>query len=952
MNSYNELITLIDAVINRNGVQAITGQVLNGVLKAMVQQLGAGYSLGGVAKPTDDPGTPEAPVCYFASEVGTYTNFGGVSIVAGELALLCYDMTDGWFKETMYEGFASVGATIDGNVGTPAVDVTYNNGILSFDFRNMKGNPGQDGAAAGFGTIGATIDGNVGTPAVSVQESGPNTAKNLQFNFSNLKGETGVTSVVVTVDNTSGTPQCAVSLSGQVLTLAFTGLKGAQGDTGSSVDYPFTIVNNLTTNDATQALSAAQGVVLEGEISQLEAIVDGLPAHTENILNVTGSIGSSIFFVSNPLLEGDSFTLYLNLVNANWTRFAFSKVNTGSDMATLNNNGDLYFLRQTNNTNGYTTTDVAPNPTTYPYLAYQKPNASNSIVLDKNVPKGEGLDDDVEDLQTRMMAAEGNITNISGDVADLEDDVNGIPAEVELNTSALVSDITYAANPLLEGDAFTLELILGAANWTRFAFSKNNTGTDWNTEDGNGNLYFWRQTNTVGTYTGKGTAPNPSVYPYLMYQKPSTSNEIKLTKDAIKGLADRVADIEDGGVVKQAQLAQDSTLNDVSGAVTSGYNRYLIFEKPLIPRTEYKFTIDLSEETAANVGKLAHIYLLSNRISNTQVGDIVSQYNKSAGGSQSFNVTPTDFVVAVNIIFQNTYSISGAVLGVKTEYIRAKYGDYDNEVSLLGNSMVGKTVLMLGDSITQLPYTGFTADGLAGMGIVEYSAIKLGANVIRGAFGGSHLARRSATKPSSVTTDGDARALLDVPSIVESLVSGDWTLQESAAAFTGVDASWAKIVETLSDLDMSEVDVVTIFAGTNDMNGNAPLGDTDSINPYYVNGAVNYIAKIFCTAFPGVQLLFYTPCYRKFSSDWEDDSDYAESHENTLHLTLYDYADAIVARAKENALPVCNMLETMGWNKYNYHAFCNDDDATHPRKGFQHLATRICGFLLSHQNRY
>jgi len=273
MNSYNELITLIDAVINRNGVQAITGQVLNGVLKAMVQQLGAGYSLGGVAKPTDDPGTPEAPVCYFASEVGTYTNFGGVSIVAGELALLCYDMTDGWFKETMYEGFASVGATIDGNVGTPAVDVTYNNGILSFDFRNMKGNPGQDGAAAGFGTIGATIDGNVGTPAVSVQESGPNTAKNLQFNFSNLKGETGVTSVVVSVDNTSGTPQCAVSLSGQVLTLAFTGLKGAQGDTGVSADYPITIVNNLTTNDPTSALSAAQGVQLESEISQLEAEV-------------------------------------------------------------------------------------------------------------------------------------------------------------------------------------------------------------------------------------------------------------------------------------------------------------------------------------------------------------------------------------------------------------------------------------------------------------------------------------------------------------------------------------------------------------------------------------------------------------------------------------------------------------------------------------------------------
>ena len=83
-------------------------------------------------------------------------------------------------------------------------------------------------------------------------------------------------SVVAAAVNTTGTPACTVSLVGQQLTLAFSGLKGAQGDTGSSVDYPFTIVNNLTTDDATQALSAAQGVVLEGEITQLEAKVDDL----------------------------------------------------------------------------------------------------------------------------------------------------------------------------------------------------------------------------------------------------------------------------------------------------------------------------------------------------------------------------------------------------------------------------------------------------------------------------------------------------------------------------------------------------------------------------------------------------------------------------------------------------------------------------------------------------
>lgn len=318
MASYNELNALIDAYINRNGVQAITGQILNGVLKAMVEQLGRGYTIMGAAIPTTDPGTPDGPECYFASTPGTYTDFDGLQVVPGELALLCYTPSDGWTKATIYEGFRQVGATIDGNVGTPSVGVSYADGILSFDFHNMKGNPGQngqDGAAAGFGTIGADITGGVGTPAVSVESSGPATAKNLQFHFTNLKGETGVTSVVATVDSTSGNPSCAVSLQGQQLTLAFSGLKGAQGNTGSSVDYPFTIVNNLTTNDPTQALSAAMGVQLEGELGQLEAEVGGIDDELEMTTIVTpltrdGRVSKLVINASGQMVT-NSLTSYV-----------------------------------------------------------------------------------------------------------------------------------------------------------------------------------------------------------------------------------------------------------------------------------------------------------------------------------------------------------------------------------------------------------------------------------------------------------------------------------------------------------------------------------------------------------------------------------------------------------------------------------------------------------------
>ena len=53
------------------------------------------------------------------------------------------------------------------------------------------GPKGDTGDAAGFGNITATINNNTGTPSVSVTANGPNTAKNLAFAFSNLKGEKG-----------------------------------------------------------------------------------------------------------------------------------------------------------------------------------------------------------------------------------------------------------------------------------------------------------------------------------------------------------------------------------------------------------------------------------------------------------------------------------------------------------------------------------------------------------------------------------------------------------------------------------------------------------------------------------------------------------------------------------------------------------------------------------------
>lgn len=136
-------------------------------------------------------------------------------------------------------------ATVDGNVGTPGVDVT-NTGtatdpVFNFSFHNLKGAAGQQGPAGPAGATGATgatgprgpqgpqgvqgpvgpqgetgpagadgetgpqgpagispvvtatgsVDSNVGVPYVSVQKTGTDAAPNFDFAFHNMKGETG-----------------------------------------------------------------------------------------------------------------------------------------------------------------------------------------------------------------------------------------------------------------------------------------------------------------------------------------------------------------------------------------------------------------------------------------------------------------------------------------------------------------------------------------------------------------------------------------------------------------------------------------------------------------------------------------------------------------------------------------------------------------------------------------
>ena len=101
MANYANLLAQIAANIYSNNNQEITGDILQLQLNAMVASLGAGYQFMGVAHPSDTPsGYADLRAFWLAGDAGTYTNFGGLVLDDGEVAVIKYD-GNGWSKATI-----------------------------------------------------------------------------------------------------------------------------------------------------------------------------------------------------------------------------------------------------------------------------------------------------------------------------------------------------------------------------------------------------------------------------------------------------------------------------------------------------------------------------------------------------------------------------------------------------------------------------------------------------------------------------------------------------------------------------------------------------------------------------------------------------------------------------------------------------------------------------------
>ncbi|MDM0505235.1 GDSL-type esterase/lipase family protein [Clostridium perfringens] len=153
------------------------------------------------------------------------------------------------------------------------------------------------------------------------------------------------------------------------------------------------------------------------------------------------------------------------------------------------------------------------------------------------------------------------------------------------------------------------------------------------------------------------------------------------------------------------------------------------------------------------------------------------------------------------------------------------------------------------------------------------------------------------------------------------------------------------VLTQIKNADLADVDIATIFAGTNDFGrGALPIGTENDMVKNTLYGAINNAIKMLIEKKSNLKIFVITPMWRqRFSAGDNKDSDCNDINGKYLK----DYVDAIINACRKNHIPVLNFYYNCSINKYNYTTFLAD--GLHPNdKGYDEiLSERIFNFVES-----
>ncbi|MEG1495279.1 MAG: GDSL-type esterase/lipase family protein [Bacilli bacterium] len=270
--------------------------------------------------------------------------------------------------------------------------------------------------------------------------------------------------------------------------------------------------------------------------------------------------------------------------------------------------------------------------------------------------------------------------------------------------------------------------------------------------------------------------------------------------------------------------------------------------------------------------------------------------------------------------FYRRYNVSEIDTGKWNEFISNQGGSVVSE-----GYFKDKTFLMFGDSITE--------NGDYPERVGKY----LGCAIKKAGFGGCRMAQHTQSG------NGLLYDKMCMHKLSEYIKSGDFTelVQASEDLVRAVGDDNRVQAKMLRDLDFNEVDYITILFATNDFGSNQiPIGINTDDDETTFKGSINKTIKNISEKHPTIKIMFITPFYRnRFITI--DDGKNSDDFPNELGIYLQEYVDAIKEVCKIHHIPVLDLMDEIGINKYNQATYLVD--GLHPTTeiGYGHLARKI-----------
>lgn len=350
---------------------------------------------------------------------------------------------------------------------------------------------------------------------------------------------------------------------------------------------------------------------------------------------------------------------------------------------------------------------------------------------------------------------------------------------------------------------------------------------------------------------------------------PGKTSFLKL--DTSKNLFDGVSyiyGVRISGDQKHAQLAKDENCNVAVIPITGG-KTYSILVKESELELEYN-------------GKKYFKYMTSPNLF-TGPGDEIPVTLNSSKYGDAITIITTEEDRYFYVFMSETNNIDKLIQVVEGTQEQISINSYEEcyvpkfEIeNKFTSPLKGKMWVFLGDSIT------------FGTGVSEghdYPSIiknKYGVNVINGAIAGGRYAK----------VDGSS---------ANNLVIAQQIINQAE--------------------NIKKADIVSIKCGTNDFANVVGFGDEDSTSEYTFNGGINNAISAIFTLNPKVRLVLFTPIYRATQSYTDDkNSDDFPLGGKYLH----EYCTEIEKAGKRHHVPVFNLNDISGINRYNANIMLSD----------------------------